>query len=122
MEKVKATLAHLAACTGIAGCALVEHSSGMVWWYESDRPDMEQVAEAAVEFFRSPDRLKLELNQLGTLQSAAYSFEQFVISLHPCKSTHGLVLVCLAHKHTIKWALVSPAIQAVLKVLQSAKQ
>ena len=93
----------LADFPGIDGCALVETATGMAWHVAGNHPEIERIGEAAIEFWRLQHRLSAHLTTLGTLKSAAYSFENRVVTLFPCCDEPNLVLVCLASKGPIAW-------------------
>jgi hypothetical protein len=98
-----ALMAELAGYPGIHGCALVDAETGMVWHHAGPGLPMEQLGEAAIEFWRVPIRLTRHFQAMGALQSAAYSFENQVIALFPCAQRPMLVLVCVAAKGAIDW-------------------
>ena len=95
MPNTAQVMAHLQALVdypGIEGCALVETATGMVWHAAGNYPELERIGEAAIEFWRIQDRLKVNLHSLGSLKSAAYSFSNRVVALFPCGDESGLVL------------------------------
>ena len=103
MPKIAAIVEELAAFKDIDGCALVETDTGMVWHFAGQLPDIERVAEAAVEFWRIQQRLSSQLAGLGELRSVACSFSNRVVALFPCCEEPSLVLVCVAAKGHIAW-------------------
>lgn len=103
MPKIAAIVEELAAFKDVAGCALVETSTGMVWHFAGQLPDLERIAEAAVEFWRIQQRLSSQLVALGALRSVACSFSNRVVALFPCCEEPSLVLVCIAAKGHIAW-------------------
>lgn len=103
MVKVRALVVALAEFPGVDGCALVETSTGMAWHHAGSWPNMEQIGEAAIEFWRIQERLEPQLNALGELRSAAYSFAHRVVTLFPCCDDPRLVLVCVAGKSGMSW-------------------
>lgn len=115
--QVVAHLQALADFPGIAGCALVEADTGMVWHVAGDYPELERIGEAAIEFWRIQNRLTAHLSALGTLKSAAYSFSNRVVALFPCHEEAGLVLVCVAAKGDVGWQAWSTKVEALRRVL-----
>lgn len=103
--RTKAQLQKLADFPAIDGCALVEVDTGMAWHVAGDHPELERVGEAAIEFWRIQTRLTQHLGDLGALKSAAYSFENRVVALFPCCEDPALVLVCVARKGPVDWAI-----------------
>ena len=104
MPDIAAIVKDLAAFKDIDGCALVETNTGMVWHCAGRLPDIERVAEAAVEFWRIQRRLSSHLAGLGSLRSVACSFSNRVVALFPCCEEPNLMLVCVAAKGTIAWS------------------
>lgn len=88
---------------GVDGCALVDADTGMVWVHGGDMQAIEQLGEAAIEFWRVQRRLASHFAPFGPLQSTAYSFADRVVALFPCLATPPLVLVCVARKKGIDW-------------------
>ena len=100
---IEAMVRDLGAFPGVDGCALVEAESGMVWFHGGDFPAIEQIGEAAIEFWRIQTRLSKNFKAMGPLRSAAYSFSTRVVALFPCADNPPLVLVCVAHKTNVAW-------------------
>lgn len=101
---VEAMVRELGGYPGMDGCALVDADTGMVWFHGGDFPAIEQIGEAAIEFWRIQRRLSSHFKTLGPLQSAAYAFTGRVVALFPCADKPPLVLVCVAHKSNVAWA------------------
>lgn len=116
MPDIAVLVQKLAAFPGIDGCALVESDTGMVWHYAGTWPDIEKIGEAAVEFWRLKRRLSAQLQNLGSLNSAAYAFSQQVVGLFPCSDSLGLILVFVGKKRKVDWS----AWDTELKGLQTA--
>ena len=120
MHRVNALITELAAYPGIDGCALVEAATGMVWHHAGHAANTEQIGEAAIEFWRVQERLSSQLATLGPLRSAAYSFANRVVALFPCSDAHGLVLVCIAAKGAIAWAVWAEKVTELQQALAQA--
>lgn len=123
MPNTAQVISHLQALAdlpGIDGCALVEAATGMVWHVAGKYPELEQIGEAAIEFWRVQNRLEAQLHTLGTLKSAAYSFSNRVVALFPCHEEAGLVLVCVAAKRKTDWQAWGPKVGALRRVLQQS--
>ncbi len=103
MSGIAAIVEELAAFKDIEGCALVETDTGMVWHFAGHLPEIEHIAEAAVEFWRIQHRLSSHLVAMGSLRSVACSFSNRVVALFPCCEGPNLVLVCVAAKGHIAW-------------------
>lgn len=101
-QPVGALVEQLARFPGVNGCALVDADTGMVWFHAGQQA-MDQVGEAAIEFWRIEMRLARHFSAMGRLQSAAYSFANNVIALFPCAQKPPLVLVCVAAKQGMAW-------------------
>ncbi|MBP8018812.1 MAG: hypothetical protein KAY82_02125 [Hylemonella sp.] len=112
-------LQELARFPGIDGCALVEIDTGMVWYHAGSLPDVDRIAEAAVEFWRIQIRLSSNFSTMGKLQSAAYSFSQQVVALFPCSETPPLVLICIAQKTNVVWSEWGAQVQTLKLALQT---
>ena len=121
MPKIAAIVEELAAFEDIDGCALVETSTGMVWHFAGQLPEMERIAEAAVEFWRIQQRLSSHLVALGELRSVACSFSNRVVALFPCCEEPSLVLVCVAAKGRIAWDEWSVLVADLRKALATKR-
>ena len=95
------------------GCALVQEDTGMVWHYSGQIKDIERISEAVIEFWRVHQRLKIPLQSLGSLKSAAFSFSNQIVALFPCIQSPPLVLVCITKKTSVDWSLWQPLILAL---------
>ncbi|SFC05465.1 hypothetical protein SAMN05216344_10818 [Polaromonas sp. OV174] len=103
MTTVEAFIYQLAAFPGVEGCALVDADTGMAWHHAGSMPDMEQIGEASIEFWRVHKRLSSHFRDFGNFNSSAHSFANRVIALFPCSREPALVLVCVATKGNIDW-------------------
>jgi len=119
MLKIAAIVEELATFKDIDGCALVEANTGMVWHFAGQSPEMERIAEAAVEFWRIQQRLSSHLAALGPLRSVACSFSNRVVALFPCCEEPSLILVCVAAKGHIAWKEWSSKVSDLRKALAS---
>ena len=119
--QVMARLQKLADFPAIDGCALVEVATGMAWHVAGNYPELERVGEAAIEFWRIHTRLSEHLGALGSLKSAAYSFESRVVALFPCSDDPALVLVCVAAKGPVAWADWGVEVEALRRELVTAR-
>jgi hypothetical protein len=125
MKTIAATLEKLALFKGVYGCALVEADTGMVWYHAGQLADMEQVGEAAVEFWRAQNRVSAQLGMLGELKFASYNYGKRVIGLIPCDIESGVVLVCLVESPGMawgEWMKEIPALRQSVKALNQKPQ
>lgn len=104
MQTITNILQKLASFNGIQGCALVEADTGMVWHFAGQLTEMESVGEAAVEFWRTQNRVATRLDMMGALKFASYNYAHRVISLIPCDEERGLILVCVAVSPGMVWS------------------
>jgi predicted regulator of Ras-like GTPase activity (Roadblock/LC7/MglB family) len=104
MQTIVSILQKLASFDGVQGCALVEADTGMVWHHAGQLAEMESVGEAAVEFWRTQNRVASRLNMMGALKFASYNYTNRVISLIPCDEERGLILVCVAVSPGMVWS------------------
>jgi hypothetical protein len=89
---------------GVLGCALVDGNNGMVLHHAGELPDMVQIGEAAVEFWRLYVRLNAYFSQeFGQLQTQACFFEHRSMALMPWKKIQDAVLVCVGNKGGVDW-------------------
>lgn len=103
MTGAESIVQKLASFPGMDGCALVEAETGMVWYSGGSFPDLDRVAEAAIEFWRVQVRLSSNFSTMGPLQSAAYAFSHQVVALFPCSEKPPLVLIGIARKSDVSW-------------------
>ncbi len=118
-SEVHAHVEHLADYPSVQGCALVDAETGMVWYHAGALADIEQIGEAAIEFWRLQNRLSAQLGNMGALQSTAHSFEHCVVALFPCHDKPVLVLVCVASKQGMAWAPWSERIVDLRRALRA---
>lgn len=104
MQTVAKILEKLASFDGVQGCALVEADTGMVWHHAGQQLDMESVGEAAVEFWRTQNRVSGRLSMMGVPKFASFNYAKCVISLIPCDEELGLILVCVAVSPGMVWS------------------
>jgi hypothetical protein len=97
-------LASLARVRGVLGCALVEGHTGMVIHHAGDLPDIVQIGEAAVEFWRLYVRLNNYFSSdFGPLEQQACFFKHRALALLPWPRIQGAVLVCVGSKAGVDW-------------------
>jgi hypothetical protein len=104
MKHIAVALDQLASHAGILGCALVESDTGMVWHHAGTLSDMELVAEAAVEFWRTQRRVAIPLEAMGELKFASFKYAHQTIALVPCDEARGLILICAAQSQGVDWS------------------
>jgi hypothetical protein len=121
MAVIERLVHQLAEFPGVQGCALVDAETGMAWHHAGRMPDMDQVGEAAIEFWRVHKRLAAHFRDFGQLHSSAHSFATCVIALFPCSQEPALVLVCVADKgRAIDWAAWGKKMPALKQALAAA--
>lgn len=103
MQTVISALENTCHIAGMDGCALVEAQTGMVWHHTGSFPNMEQVGEAAVEYWRTQRRVALALQELGDLRYATFKYAVRTVAIIPCDEDLGLVLVCVAGQNGVDW-------------------
>ncbi|RZJ07520.1 MAG: hypothetical protein EOO54_23415 [Haliea sp.] len=96
-------LGELAAFGGIRGCSLVEADSGLVVDSAGDFPDVKNLSEAAVEFWRVHARVKDNFTALGSLNLAMMAFQNGWLAVTACPSDTGLLLVAVARSQSVDW-------------------
>ncbi|AEG93708.1 hypothetical protein [Ramlibacter tataouinensis] len=120
MQQAEYLIAELASFDGVQACALVDADTGMAWYHAGDLADREEIAEAAVEFWRVHGRLQQQFSRFGPLASAAYSFDTHVIGLFSCSVQPPLVLVCVADKARAAWARWRPVMERLKQAVAEA--
>jgi predicted regulator of Ras-like GTPase activity (Roadblock/LC7/MglB family) len=103
MQTIIEILQKLAMFDGVQGCALVEADTGMVWHHAGPMTEMERVGEAAVEFWRTQNKVSAQLGMMGALKFASYNYGQRMIGLIPCDPELSLILVCVAISPGMAW-------------------
>lgn len=79
---------------GLSGCALVEIEAGMVWHTAGEMPDVQNIAEAASDYWRLYLRLEPQFGSLGGLRGSLMWHAKGQLVLLPCGQ--GVLLVGLA--------------------------
>lgn len=122
MRQIQLLIEQLASFPGVRGCALVDADTGMAWHYAGHMPDMEELAEASIEFWRVYKRLSAHFKDFGTFNSSAHSFSECAIALFPCGREPDLVMVCIANKSNMDWNGWAVQLMELKKLLVSAHQ
>lgn len=93
----------MAELPGVEGCALVEIGAGMVWNTAGKMEGMQNLAEAASDYWRLYRRLDHHFSELGDLKASVFMHAKGSITLLPCGE--GMLLVALTRqKSTVNWA------------------
>jgi hypothetical protein len=121
-QAAESIVRELAGYPGMDGCALVDADTGMVWFHGGDAGAMEQIGEAAIEFWRIQMRLSAHFQAMGPLQSAAYAFSQRVVALFPCAERPPLVLVCVARRSDVAWAEWGKQVAVLKRALDAGQR
>lgn len=102
-QSLRDELNRMAALPGMQGCALVEVSGGMVWYAAGRSLEMQNIAEAASDYWRLYQRLHRNFTQLGNMKAAVFMHVDGRITLMPCGK--DMLLVALTHEATpVDWA------------------
>lgn len=101
-DRLADELARMATISGITGCALVEIEAGMVWCTGGRVPDVQNIAEAASDYWRLYLRSARHFASLGNLRGSLMWHEQGQLVLLPCGD--GVLLVALAQGNgSVDW-------------------
>ncbi len=119
MRNIIAILEKLSSFPNVLGCALVEADTGMVWHHAGQLADMESIGEAAIEFWRTQNKVASQLGILGELKFASYNYAQSILGLIPCDPNRKLVLVCLAQRPGMVWPEWMREIPALREAVRS---
>jgi hypothetical protein len=89
---------------GITACALVDGSSGLVW-YSCGTPTAngEPLWEAAVDYWRLHGRLQTHFSSLGDLGAAVMYHHEGILAVLPCLRQPDLLVVCRADHQAVDW-------------------
>ena len=102
-QSLRDDLNRMAALPGMQGCALVEVSAGMVWYAAGQSLEMQNIAEAASDYWRLYQRLNGHFTQLGHMKAAVFMHVHGRITLMPCGK--DMLLVALTHEKTaVDWS------------------
>ena len=102
VEALAAELGQMAAIPGISGCALVEADAGMVWHTAGHVPDVQNIAEAASDYWRLYLRLERNFDSLGGLRGSLMWHAQGQLVLLPCGK--GLLFMALVEGNgSVDW-------------------
>ena len=102
-QTLRLALEDMAGLTGVAGCALVEVGTGMVWHAAGQTERMHILSEAASDYWRLYKRLDNHFTELGDMRAAVFMHLHGRITLIPCGK--GMLLVGLTHETTaVDWS------------------
>lgn len=93
----------LAAFDGIKGCSLVVGESGLVVESAGDFPDVENLSEAAVEFWRVHTRQHGYFEALGSLNLIMMAFQKGWLAVTWCATDPTLLLVAVTRSQSVDW-------------------
>ena len=93
----------LAAFEGIKGCSLVVGESGMVIESAGDFPDVGNLSEAAVEFWRVHTRQHAHFEALGNLNLIMMAFQNGWLAVTWWAADPALLLVAVTRNQAVDW-------------------
>jgi hypothetical protein len=96
-------VARLAAFNGIKGCSVVDAESGLVLESAGDFPDVVNLSEAAVEFWRVHARQNEYFEALGELSVIMLAFKNGWLGVTSCAGDPSLLIVAVTRNHAVDW-------------------
>lgn len=93
----------LASFSGIKGCSLVDGESGLVLESAGEFPDVEQLSEAAVEFWRIHARQRQNFAALGSLNLIMMAFQNGWLALTAFPGDPSLLVVAVTRPQQVDW-------------------
>jgi hypothetical protein len=103
MPDLQSHVARLAAFEGVTGCSLVDGESGLVLESAGEFPDVEQLSEAAVEFWRIHARQQDNFAVLGPLNLIMMAFQNGWLAVTACAGDPSLLLVAVTRRQLVDW-------------------
>jgi hypothetical protein len=100
---IACALKRVASAPGIRACALVDGASGMIWQTSGDGEGMDELWEAAVDYWRLYARQQSSFAPIGEMRAAVLHHLKGVLSILPCRGDSQLVVVCLASHQGVDW-------------------
>lgn len=104
----------------IAGCALVDPTSGWVWHATGKRPQAPEVWEAAIDYWRLHDRHRGRFEGLGDLAALVLYHRHGALALLPCCNDPPLHMVCLADRGRVDWVAWQRAVRQLGELLSTS--
>ncbi|MEP6501776.1 MAG: hypothetical protein ABJD97_00470 [Betaproteobacteria bacterium] len=102
-QQIQADLARMALQPGIAGCALVEARTGLVWHASGQSAQAERVWEAAVDYWRLYERQKTQFTALGPLGAAVMYHTEAMLVVLPCCADPDVLLILHGEHGVVDW-------------------
>lgn len=96
-------VAKLAAFRGITGCSLVDAGSGLVLESAGEFPDVANLSEAAVEFWRVHARQSHYFKALGELDVIMMAFKNGWLGVTSCAGDPSLLVVAVTRTQAVDW-------------------
>lgn len=87
---------------GVTACALVEASSGLVWYQQPDATN-EKLWEASVDYWRLHCRLQDCFSRLGALGAIGVYHHEGMLTVVPCLRDPEVLLICIADNSAVDW-------------------
>ncbi len=103
MPQIQQHLQSLASFAGIKGCSLVEAESGLVLDSAGEFANVEQLSEAAVEFWRIHARQRQNFEALGSLNLIMMAFQNGWLALTSLPDDPSLLLVAVTRSQSVDW-------------------
>jgi broad specificity phosphatase PhoE len=101
--QLREALEDIARMPGLDGCALVEIEAGMAWHAIGDMEELQQIAEAASDYWRLYQRGQRYFERIGELRAQVMMHRNGRITMLPC--THGMLLVALSREiEPVDWS------------------
>lgn len=91
---IRAKIDSMAKTPGVAGCAVVEISAGMVWHAAGTLEDFVAMAEAASDYWRLYLRVKTNFANFGELTHCTFTHETLQLMLTSCGNDMVFITVC----------------------------
>lgn len=101
--RIHQRLEALSSFAGVKGCSLVDSGSGLVIDSAGEFPDVEQLSEAAVEFWRIHARQRQNFAALGNLNLIMMSFQDGWLALTAFPDDPSLLLVAVTQPQSVDW-------------------
>lgn len=101
--QIQQHLQSLASFAGIKSCSLVEAESGLVIDSAGEFVNVEQLSEAAVEFWRIHARQPQNFEVLGSLNLMMMAFQHGWLALTALPDDPSLLLVAVTRSQAVDW-------------------
>jgi len=119
LDCIRTELDRMAYQPGIEGCALVEATTGLLWYASGAGAQAERIWEAAVDYWRLYERQKDQFTVLGPLGAVAMHHIEGLLVVLPCCADPDLLLILHGGHGCVDWTALQRMTRALGRLVRN---